>query len=300
MAGPTQFKIFVGGPSDVGSDIEAVKHCIDEVNLLATPLGMRFATFYWGDDAVPGIGTEPQELINEQADGYDAFVAIFGAKLGSPTKKHASGTVEEVENAIARMQHLAFGKHSVAIFFRGIKLDTRHSDLASAVKVQEFRATLGPRGVLFKDYDSDQSLRDAVFRTFGVLIASHLKGTNLSTTSTPPPTTDEESPEENGAEDDLGIMDFETISQDNMAISNEYADKLSESIKDFGDTVSIFGDEIAAANLAGDRPRIRSILGKTAESMKEKSSEIDQISNILFDSYAIAMEAMKSIIDWTP
>lgn len=306
VAGPSQFKVFLAAPSDVASDVETVKRCIEDVNLLAMPLGLRFQPFYWTDDAVPGIDVEPQALINEQAEGFDALVAIFGSKLGYPTAGHPSGTVEEIERAIEALPSLTFGKHSVMIFFRSVKLDTRTADLQAAAKVQEFRTSLGPRGVLFKDFEDEDSLREAVLRSFGVLIASRIRASANAvsvpriassrqaaddSTTAQPVTMDEHE------EDELGIMDLELIAQEHMAEANQGANRVAEIISELGDRVSEFAEEVTRLNALGDRAGTRRVINESAEVMASSAVELNVNSDSLRVSYKDAFKAMETLLD---
>jgi len=44
-----------------------------------------------------GIGSEPQSFVNPLLERCDLLIAIFWTRLGSPTEKYESGTIEELE-----------------------------------------------------------------------------------------------------------------------------------------------------------------------------------------------------------
>jgi hypothetical protein len=49
------------------------------------------------------MGAAPQEVINKQiVDQCDFGIAIFWARMGSPTEKHPSGSAEEIERLLAK------------------------------------------------------------------------------------------------------------------------------------------------------------------------------------------------------
>jgi hypothetical protein len=51
----------------------------------------------WELDATPQFGLDPQAAVNEQlVDSSDILVAILWTRLGSPTPRSPSGTVEEI------------------------------------------------------------------------------------------------------------------------------------------------------------------------------------------------------------
>jgi len=80
---------------------------------------------HWSRDMYPKSGGKPQDLINEVVvPNCDAAIAIFWCKLGSPTDKYESGTVEEIEQMLdmGRQVFLYFSKESLPyeIFAEGI------------------------------------------------------------------------------------------------------------------------------------------------------------------------------------
>ena len=65
----------------------------------------------WEHDSTPEIGEEPQQVINRQLlKDADLLVAMFWTRIGSPTGKAASGTVEEIE------EHISGGKPAMLYF----------------------------------------------------------------------------------------------------------------------------------------------------------------------------------------
>ena len=65
-------------------------------------LNAQVATTRW-ELARPEMGAPAQDVINRQiVDDADFGVAIFWARLGSPTEHHTSGSAEEVERLLQR------------------------------------------------------------------------------------------------------------------------------------------------------------------------------------------------------
>lgn len=57
-----------------------------------------FSPTNWEEGSSPEYGLGPQESLNRQVvDSSDLGLVIFTDRLGTPTKTHASGTVEEIE-----------------------------------------------------------------------------------------------------------------------------------------------------------------------------------------------------------
>ena len=92
------YKIMIGSPSDVKEEIQLVIQSIyDWDNTFSEKEKVVLLPSHWTINTYPAIGDEPQALINDQTTKYcDLMVAIFNARSGTPTKKHQSGTVEEI------------------------------------------------------------------------------------------------------------------------------------------------------------------------------------------------------------
>ena len=59
--------------------------------------GVLFSPTDWQEGTSPSYGQEPQAFINEQlVASSDMGLVVFTSRLGTPTKTHPSGTVEEV------------------------------------------------------------------------------------------------------------------------------------------------------------------------------------------------------------
>jgi hypothetical protein len=61
-------------------------------------MGVMLHPVRWEHDAYPASGDRPQGILNKQiVESGDVLVGIFGHKLGTPTGKAQSGTIEEIE-----------------------------------------------------------------------------------------------------------------------------------------------------------------------------------------------------------
>ena len=53
----------------------------------------------WETHAWPGFGEDAQAVINRQIEPGDIFVGILWRRIGTATKRHLSGTIEELHRA---------------------------------------------------------------------------------------------------------------------------------------------------------------------------------------------------------
>jgi hypothetical protein len=99
-------KVMIASPSDVSEERQIVREVLNEWNyvqsedrrLVLLPVG-------WETHSTPAMGDRPQAIINDQVlKGCDLLVSMFWTRIGSPTGKEASGTVEEIKD------HIQIGK----------------------------------------------------------------------------------------------------------------------------------------------------------------------------------------------
>ncbi|WP_156035583.1 hypothetical protein [Caulobacter sp. UNC358MFTsu5.1] len=300
----TTYKIFVGGPSDVANEIEAARDIISDISLLTKPIGLSFETFYWAEDATPGLAKEAQARINDQADGYDALIAILGAKIGSPTKDHISGTVEEIENAIDNSKDSFFRQDSVLTFFKNVSVNANDPNLKSLLLIQEFKASLGHRGILFKEFDDEIDLRHSILRSFGSLIKRHIDDIESSKELVEPvgsepapsePTSDESiyDPQD----DDLGIMDLDAIIAEKMSIATHNSEILTGSIELLSNKTGEYIKELTIATELKDVSMGKKILNNISDEMINCSKIIRDTVPSIKDNFDSGMKYTKRLIE---
>ncbi len=102
----TVLQVFVASPSDVAEERTTLDSVIAELNRTwAGSLRIAFDVWKWETHARPGFSADAQAVINAQVpDDYDVFIGILWARLGTPTGRAISGTVEEFERAYARFK----------------------------------------------------------------------------------------------------------------------------------------------------------------------------------------------------
>jgi len=108
----TVIPIMIASPGDVFEEREVIREVIHNWNyinsaktkVMLTPAG-------WETHSSPELGTRPQELINSRIlKDCDLLIGVFWTRLGTPTGKSESGTVEEIE------EHIKAGKPAMIYF----------------------------------------------------------------------------------------------------------------------------------------------------------------------------------------
>ena len=100
----TVFKVLIASPSDVQKERETIVAVIDRWNAANSQhMGLVLEPIRWESHAYPASGDYPQGLINQQiVDDADIVVGVFWHRLGTPTPKADSGTLEEIERLRSR------------------------------------------------------------------------------------------------------------------------------------------------------------------------------------------------------
>ena len=155
----TVLRVFVSSPADVSEEVTSVAAAITELNsILPRTLGIRFELVTWRSDAVPGIGTDPQAVINRAiGDDYDIFVGVLWARFGTSTPRAGSGTEEEFERAYSRYQRDPDSVR-IMIYFKRASVEIDALDPVQLQNVNSFRSKLGERGALYWDFSTREQL----------------------------------------------------------------------------------------------------------------------------------------------
>lgn len=146
------YKVMVGAPSDVDSEVKVafdVIHKWNYINALSHKLVLLPS--HWSIDAYPTLSHKPQKAIDKQlVENSDMLICIFGSKIGTPTDDYISGTVEEIE------EHLKDGKQVMVFFSKHIDKSKTNADQIS--KLISFQNDMFNRG-LCAEYNDIEHLK---------------------------------------------------------------------------------------------------------------------------------------------
>jgi hypothetical protein len=133
------FRILLVAPSDVTEEHLLVAGLVNEWNVHhGDGAGAGVELMNWQTHAHPAAGRRPQSLINRQfADRADIVLGIFWRRLGSPTGRAASGTVEEIQRAQRRR------KKVMVYFSRRPAMESSAPDRSEQGRVERFKQRLG-------------------------------------------------------------------------------------------------------------------------------------------------------------
>ena len=106
------YNVMLASPSDVNEERQVAREIIlDWNNINSASRSIVLLPIAWEYNSVPTMGDRPQEIINKQVlKNADLLVGIFWTRIGTPTGKAVSGSVEEIE------EHIASGKPAMLYF----------------------------------------------------------------------------------------------------------------------------------------------------------------------------------------
>lgn len=166
----TVIKLMIASPTDVAQERQLVREVIQSWNAIhAEDQQIVIMPVGWETHASPQMGDRPQAIINRQVlKNCDLLVAVFWTRLGSPTGKAASGTVEEIE------EHLAAGKPAL-LYFSSAPVLPGSVDNDQYSALQEFKESCKKRG-LIEEYEDLATFREKFFRHLAQTIIRDFKG----------------------------------------------------------------------------------------------------------------------------
>ena len=136
-------KVMIASPSDVAKERQLIRDVIQEWNAVhAEDRKVVLMSVGWETHSAPDMGDRPQAIINKQLlESCDLLVAVFWTRLGSPTGVEASGTVEEIN------EHLAREKPAM-IYFSAVPVRMDSVDGNQYEQLRAFKEELRSRGLV--------------------------------------------------------------------------------------------------------------------------------------------------------
>jgi len=163
----TVFNVMIASPGDVASERAIIRDVIYEWNavhsssrkIVLLPIG-------WETHSSPEMGEPAQTIINKQIlSKCDVLVGVFWTRIGTPTERHLSGTVEEIE------EHIATGKPTMLYFSsQPVAMDT--VDLDQIKRIKQFKDSCQSRG-LYQGYDSHSDFKEKFYRHLQLKVNEH-------------------------------------------------------------------------------------------------------------------------------
>lgn len=251
----TIVSIFVGSPSDVSEERKILESVINEINISwSKNQAIRFELKKWETDVVPGVGDDPQDVINKQiSNEYDIFIGIMWKRFGTPTSRSESGTLEEFE--------IAYNKYSkdktsvkIMIYFNDTPIKPSEIDTNQLNLVNIFKSKLSDKGILYYSYND--------LATFESLCRMHLskqlqdyvvhKDKNddqneISKIDLKEIAESNKIPDDD--DDDKGLLDFIDKLYESFESLQDVTENISEATEEIGEKFSIRSQEVTGLQI---------------------------------------------------
>jgi hypothetical protein len=147
-------RVMIASPGDTTEEREAIATAVSRWNETnGSDWGVHLQVVMWELHATPELGERPQEIINrELTDPSDVLVAVFRARIGSPTGGALSGTVEEIQ------EFQKAGKPVLPYFYAG-DISRGEVDGQQLALLSEFKKAMYQEG-LVGQYGNIHELRE--------------------------------------------------------------------------------------------------------------------------------------------
>lgn len=154
------FRALIASPSDCVQERKIIPEVIRAWNAVhSIDKSAIVEPVLWETHSRPAFGDRPQELLNQQlVKSCDLVIGAFWTRLGTPTGKAESGTVEEIE------QFRAEGK-PVLLYFSSAPVVPESIDPVQYGALVEYKKGLNTSGLYF-NYESLADFRDQLQRHF--------------------------------------------------------------------------------------------------------------------------------------
>jgi hypothetical protein len=148
----TVLQVFLASPADTRPERDALTGIVQELNdTWSQSNGVRLEVVSWETRVHPGIGPDSQAVINSQiGESYDVFVGVMWSRVGTPTSRAESGTIEEFDRALVRYRN--GDRVQILMYFKNAPIAPDEIDVEQLAGVHRFRQRLNDEGVLYSSF----------------------------------------------------------------------------------------------------------------------------------------------------
>ncbi|HEV7671312.1 MAG TPA: DUF4062 domain-containing protein [Thermoanaerobaculia bacterium] len=285
------FRVFVASPNDLQPEREALESAIAELNqTTGSTLGLRLDLIRWETSTHPAMGEDPQSIINAQIDdNFDIFIGMLWCRLGQPTPRAESGTIEEFERALARWRANSSAVE-VMIYFKDAPIHPSKIDPAQLQGVHTFKERIRQEGLT-----SEFSSTDAFLTAIRIHLTRVLLGWGDRSSNIPQTLLKEEGGTIQDDREESGFLDLIESSIENFGLSTSASERITVYIQDLGNataetTAKLTGTDYSTpSGVAYAKRTINSL----AERMNDFATKLRSDTSILRDTFGRAIHAIQ-------
>ena len=158
----TEVKVLISCPSDCEPYKNVVLRTVAILDdFCERLLHITLKPVYYRDNLASGVSDSAQGVIDDQLkDGFDIYVGLFWSKVGTPTKTHGSGTLEELDMAVL---NAANGRTvGVHVYFGDEDLPKSLWPSSNLPAIALLKEQIGDKGIFYKSFASEHQLQSNV------------------------------------------------------------------------------------------------------------------------------------------
>lgn len=290
-------QVFVASPSDVSDERALLETVVAQLNQVwSTNLGITFELLKWETHVHPSFSSDPQAAINEQIGSeYDVFIGILWGRLGTPTPRATSGTIEEFDRAFSRFEKNR-NSPEIMLYFKDAPIAPSKIDTQQLQSVQEFRRSVSGKGGLysvFEDQANFESSLRAHLSAIAQKFAAQRQGVVAKASTDVPIVPPGEA--EFADEDDYGYIDYLEIYESRQAEMTSAIDLINEATVRVGEQLTQRSAEMQSGT-AGDTKAIRRFIKRAADHMHTYADSMNNQVSLLSISRKSAFNALSNAL----
>jgi len=157
------YYILLSSPSDVKKERKIVSDIIEEINSsIKDNFNACLKVIKWETNGHSSIGKSAQDILNLQLGSYyDIYIGLMWTRIGTPTKRSKSGTVEEFNIAYKKYKKNK-KKLEIMFYFSDIKIAPSRIEISQHQEVQCFKKHIRKIGIYSPDYSSYSAFKKQV------------------------------------------------------------------------------------------------------------------------------------------
>ena len=292
--------IFVASPGDVEKERLCLEEVVKELNLTwSISFGIRLDLVKWETHSYPALGDDAQEVINRQIkNDYDIFLGIMWQRIGTPTGRAESGTLEEFSRAKQRWDQDRTSI-DIMIYFKQAPVNPHELDLEQLAGVQKFKKSLENQGLSWT-FDSTENFMTLV-RIHLTRVVQEYKARNAEVVDGKLDST----PRVESVpilEQDIGLFELGELFEESFADATKIIDEIKIATELIGKKMNEHTSRIDRATQRGkvSRTAAKRMLSKVAEDMFEYSRQLDQNVPTLSQHMNTGLQSLSQAISIWP
>ncbi len=278
--------VFVASPSDVSEERNSLESVITEINLThSRRTGIRLELIKYEREVPPGLGEDAQSVINENIpQDYDIFIGILWHRIGTPTKRERSGTLEEFNLAKARYDKDPDSVRLMMYFKEALPMNMSDLDADQFKEVQDFRSQVEGLGYYKKFTTLDEFTQAVRMDLTGLIFKYQDKYPQTDEGQVNDSNRDNIEAKENEDEVDEGVFELDEMFEEQIEEFNEVLIRMTSAVGDMGKRMENGTKELESLHIppeplsAQERRRLRTaakpLLKQAAADMDEFVSQV--------------------------